>query len=134
MSRHVGLVLAVSLCFGVDVALAQCTCTYHSETAETAYDAAAVVFVGTVADVVEIERVLTVTVEVSEVWKGRPGQRLVIREDKCIVNYQVGEPYLVYGWEGQDGMIWAGACTRSRELRRAGEDIEAFRGAGRSRG
>ncbi len=42
-------------------------CSADADSPGTTYDAASV---GTVVDVVEIERVLTVTVDVSEVWKG----------------------------------------------------------------
>ncbi len=60
------------------------------------------------------------------------GRRLVIREAHCIVNYQAGKRYLVYGWRRYDGTIWAGACTRSTELASAEADLDAFRSAGRS--
>jgi len=107
----------------------------------TAKEAAAV-FVGKVVsrELVPLREsgghVVAFKFKVERVWKGRLQEEVLI--STLQVDYQngivslpaedfsprLGESYLVYAYTGQDGRLTTKACSRSRRLKDAEEDIQ----------
>ena len=92
------------------------------------YDA---VFAGQVVEIVEkIEdpEDLTISFELSAVWKGELGMDVSIGtrlwSAGCGYHFELGEQYLVYAYSSEDGTLRTGICSRTMLLAAAANDRE----------
>jgi hypothetical protein len=69
---------------------------------------------------------------VAETFKGTAVQTIEVETGRgggdCGYNFQVGVSYLVYTYKTQAGNLATGICSRTRELAKATDDLEYFRG------
>lgn len=99
---------------------------------------AGAVFAGKVVDIKydDATRQKTVTMEVSSVWKGEVGKKIVVKtaisSAACGYNFQKGKSYMVYclkrnkkGDEKQ-ATVSTNICTRTRPMSQAGDDVKAL--------
>ena len=71
-------------------------------------------------------REATITLQVSEVWKGQPQQTLRFTTSfadgaSCAIGFEEGREYLVYANGEQD--LKVGGCSETKPLSRAGTDL-----------
>jgi hypothetical protein len=71
-------------------------------------------------------REATITLQVSEVWKGQPQQTVRFTTPfadgaSCAIGFEEGREYLVYANEDQD--LKVGGCSETKPLSRAGTDL-----------
>ena len=128
-----------------------CTCAMPSgsqkERAEQALSDSEAVFSGEVVDyeksplattmmegsmltIMMSPRPATVTLQVSEVWKGSKQQTVQVATDvadgvSCGYPFEKGQTYLVYAYGGQQDLKTDG-CTETKLLSKAGADLEAL--------
>ena len=59
-----------------------------------------------------------VTLRVTRGWKGaQPGDAITVRDSfACGVGFRMGEEYLVYGYENDDGALRTSPCLRTRGI------------------
>lgn len=91
------------------------------------------VFEGRVYNVTTTGNRARYSFEVHRYWKGTPPERIEIEtattSAACGRSYDLGRPYMVYARRTDDGRYLDNACSRTRPLVQAAEDLEAF-GAG----
>jgi hypothetical protein len=85
---------------------------------------------GTMLTMMISPRPATVTLRVSEVWKGSKQQTVQVATDvadgvSCGYPFEKGQKYLVYAYGGQQGLKTDG-CTETKLLSKAGADLEAL--------
>lgn len=111
-----------------------CTCI-PAPTPLVALDSSDAVFSGTVEHIAKVRGshgypVHLVTIRVIESWKGVSESRVVVQtatnSAACGYHFRKGEDYLVYANSWQDQPLSTGICTRTAELSRATEDLEAL--------
>ena len=107
-----------------------CSCAIlgsKQERAKQALSDSAAVFSGEVADVEKQGRTATVTLRVSEVWKG-PGQETLevstpSQEMACGYPFKEGQEYLVYAY-GKEEPFKVDLCTETKPLSKAGMNLQ----------
>jgi hypothetical protein len=109
-----------------------CSCVLHpgsqKEIAERALSSSDAVFSGEVVDLQNIGMFGprdTVTLRVSEVWKGTDQRTLEVRTPSqgsaCGYAFKEGQEYLVYAYGKQD--LKVDACGETKQLSKADEDL-----------
>ncbi len=137
--------LAAALVFALPQPAAACSCMAPPPPAE-ALEGADSVFSGTVLSVTTAERDLgsmgrlterRVVVELERVWKGcevAEGEERPRRVElttgmgagDCGYDFNEGERYLVYAYEGRDDALTTGICSRTANLENAADDLAAL--------
>jgi hypothetical protein len=89
---------------------------------------------GTMVTTMIFPRSATVTLRVSEVWKGPRQQTVQLTTDvadgiSCGYPFEEGQEYLVYAYGWRQGLV-ADGCTETKRLSEAGTDLEVL-GAGK---
>jgi hypothetical protein len=84
----------------------------------------------TMVTMVVSPRPATVTLRVSEAWKGPRQQAVRLTRDvadgiSCGYPFQEGQEYLVYAYRGQQGLVSDG-CTETKRLSEANADLTAL--------
>jgi len=80
---------------------------------------------------------IRVVVELDRVWKGCEaveGEERPRRVDlvtgsgggDCGYHFEAGKRYLVYAYEGSDGVLTTGTCSRTSNLEHAADDVAAL--------
>jgi len=71
-----------------------------------------------------------IDLEVANVWKGEVAERTTVYTAPdtaaCGASFRVGETYLVYTYRGEGGRAETNACTRTKLLHAAAEDLQAL--------
>lgn len=130
--------LFVSLFAFQPTAVFACSCIVPMPPVES-MEASAAVFAGRVTDIEELSvdstigslTNLSVTFNVSEVWKGPEDATLTIRtadnSAACGYNFEEGKEYLVYAYTNpEDGGLATGLCNRTALLSEANDDLAAL--------
>jgi hypothetical protein len=116
-----------------------CSCAIlgsQQEMAKQALSNSAAVFSGEVADVEKQGRTATVTLRVSEVWKGPEQGTLEVatssQESACGYPFEEGQEYLVYAY-GKRGLK-VDLCSQTKPLSKAGASLQVLEDGQRPRG
>jgi hypothetical protein len=116
-----------------------CSCAIlgsQQEMAKQALSDSAAVFSGEVADVEKQGRTATVTLRVSETWKGPEQGTLEVntpsQETACGYPFKEGQEYLVYAY-GKEEPFKTDFCSQTKLLSKAGANLRVL-GEGQSSG
>ena len=101
----------------------------QQEITEQALSDSAAVFSGEVADVEKQGSTATVTLRVSEVWKGPEQGTLEMstpsQEPACGYPFEEGQEYLVYAY-GKEGPFKVDLCSETKPLSKAGASLQVL--------
>ena len=124
-----------SLILAVSSHAMACSCI-PSPPPKKALEVSAAVFSGKVTKVERTAQFkLKVTIQVARTWKGTKGKTVEVLTVNsgaaCGYSFKKGESYLVYGYkpkteDGKVGPLSTGLCTRTKNLKAAGEDLKAL--------
>ena len=131
------LMIAAAICMlelGASDAARSCTCI-PPQPPPQAFAEVDAVFTGKVTAFEELEssqfpdfRLRLAHVEVIKIWKGNHSSAdsvfTALHSAACGYDFLVGEEYLIYAYEDQDGTLHTTICTRTAPVREAGEDLE----------
>ena len=109
-----------------------CSCAIlgsKQEMAKQALSDSAAVFSGEVADAEKQGRTATVTLRVSEVWKGPEQGTLEVstpsQETACGYPFEEGQEYLVYAY-GKEEPFKVDLCSETKPLSKAGASLQVL--------
>jgi hypothetical protein len=126
--RIVPIVFALAALVAAPRAARACSCLPPPSPVEAAEQAVAV-FEGRTFGVVREGQHNRFTFEVTRVWKGEVGTRVDVwshsQSATCGRGFESGASYVVYAGS-RDGHLVDGLCSRTREISRASEDLEAL--------
>lgn len=92
-----------------------------------ALSASAAVFVGTVKSEKKTGDTKIFQFEVERYWKGSKKKKIEIRVHETMryqAFFEVGEKYLVYATAGENGGLYVGRCSRSKDAGDASDDLQ----------
>lgn len=101
-------------------------CMTEPKSVEGAVKASKAVFSGKVVSFKEENGLKQARFKVAESWKGVETEEVIVLVNARLAEsprYRVGESYLVFAVE-RDGKLFTGACSRTKQLDRAAEDLK----------
>ena len=120
--------IAMSLLFWAEPALAWCPCS-EVETPAEAFEGDSQVFVATVLKIDRSQKTVSVSLRVTEPFKGLSGAGSISIEsakDGCMYPFEVGRQYLVYG-QVKDGKMTTSVCRRTGPFAWSSKEIDLLR-------
>jgi hypothetical protein len=133
MKKIILLFIVVSLILLNIAIVSACSCVQPAPPKESLEQSTAV-FAGKVVDInvsggaaISSADPVTVTFEVSKIWKGLDNESLVLTTARdgasCGYSFKQGEEYLVYTY-GEGDKLSTGICSRTRLLASAKDDLQ----------
>lgn len=128
-----GLMLALFVSLATADRAKACSCMVTSPAYQ--YGTAESVFTGTVTEIDTVDMHLVVSFRALEIFKGIEPATLVVRTHihsaTCgYPGFRVGEDFLVYAFEREEGGLFTHLCTRTAPVENAGEDLTWLRSLG----
>lgn len=134
MKKIVEILVLFFCIFVLNIAFANACSCIAPVTPQEALESSTAVFTGKVVSTEVQNGVMissgdpvTVTFDVSKIWKGSESQTIVIttaREDaSCGYTFEKGKEYIVYAY-GEENELGTNICTRTNMLANAQEDLQ----------